>query len=464
MIKTLGYLRWKAADSKGRVGLAIVAILMSPVLAAGQVEVTFTKDIAPILQRSCQGCHHPEAATPMSLISYEEVRPWAKAIKLRTSRREMPPWYIEKTVGIQRFKDDPSLSDEEIAKIAAWADSGAPRGNPADMPPPRQFATGEQWSIGKPDLIVSSPVMTIKTTGPDSHIDLGTVLTGLTEDRYIKAVEFKEIKLQRSGGEYRKPTIHHVVLTGGDPDEFDGENSQVPPSSEPDQPESNRFRIVHEVGQNATIYPDRVGVLLKAGSALWFYSMHTHSNGQEEVVRVDVGFTFQPKSYKPEYPQSGFINIGNNSDDIDIPAGADNVRFDTFGRLDKNAIMTTFEPHMHMSGKRMCVEAIYPDGKREMLNCAGYNHNWVKVYMYEDDAAPLLPAGTILHIIGWYNNSETNRNNIEPRNWKGWGERTFDDMFAFLPKMTWLTNEQFKAEATARVRRQRKSTTTTAAR
>ena len=112
--------------------------------------------------------------------------------------------------------------------------------------------------------------------------------------------------------------------------------------------------------------------------------------------------------------------------------------------------LTTFEPHMHASGKRMCVEASYPDGRREMLNCAGYNHNWVKVYSYDDDVAPLLPAGTVLNIIGWFNNTASNPRVVDPRNWKGWGNRSIDDMFIFLPKVTFLTEEQYVEEVAAR--------------
>src|ERR1700730_16071212 len=115
-------------------------------------EVTFAKDIAPILQRSCQNCHRADGVAPMSLVTYDEVRPYAKAIKQRTSigphMGVMPPWYMEKNIGIQQFKDDPSLSDDEIAKIGKWADNGAPLGNPADMPPARQFDDLSKWSIG----------------------------------------------------------------------------------------------------------------------------------------------------------------------------------------------------------------------------------------------------------------------------------------------------------------------------
>jgi hypothetical protein len=134
-------------------------------------EVTFTRDIAPILQRSCQNCHRPGQVAPMSLLTYEEARPWARSMKARTAIRDkagaMPPWYIEKNIGIQHYKNDPSLSEEEIAKIAKWADSGAPRGNPADMPKPLVFQDGAAWHAGEPDLIVESPEITVKANTPD---------------------------------------------------------------------------------------------------------------------------------------------------------------------------------------------------------------------------------------------------------------------------------------------------------
>src|ERR1700687_3149875 len=129
---------------------------------------TFAKDIAPILQRSCQNCHRPQGVGPMPLVTYEQTRPWARSIQLKTAKGEMPPWFIEKNVGIQKFKDDPSLGDEEIATITAWADNGAPQGNPADMPPPKQFPPVGAWSLGTPpDLIVSSPTWTVRSGGGD---------------------------------------------------------------------------------------------------------------------------------------------------------------------------------------------------------------------------------------------------------------------------------------------------------
>jgi hypothetical protein len=159
----------------------VVSLKAETVVISGNV--TFAKDIAPILQRSCQNCHRPDGVAPMSLVSYEDVRPWAKAIKQRTAigphRGVMPPWYIEKNVGIQKYTNDPSLSALEIAKVGKWADSGAPQGNPADMPPPRQFDDGSTWAIGTPDLIVATKDIVVKVDAPDWWGEIESVPTGL---------------------------------------------------------------------------------------------------------------------------------------------------------------------------------------------------------------------------------------------------------------------------------------------
>jgi len=442
---------WKYICS-GLVSTGLMGFVSAP--AAGQApasveRATFTKDIAPILQRSCENCHRAGGVAPMSLSTYEEVRPWARAIKQKTMAREMPPWFIEKNIGIQKFKDDPSLSDEEIALVGRWVDSGAPAGSPADMPPARHYADASGWTIGKPDLIVSSPTITVKAVGPDFHKEIGPSATGLTEDRYIAAVEVKETRLggdfkqtgTRKSGDLNYFTLHHAGIRALDFDEAQA---------------AGDFYLIYELGQNATYYPPDTGVILKAGSELT-YTIHMHSIGKEMPVRVDVGFKLHPKGYRPKYLQSGYntgVSGGGVSEDLIIPAGKDNVRFDYTYQLRHNVKMTTFEPHLHMSGKRMCVEAQYPDGRREILNCSGYNHNWVKVYMYDDDVAPLLPKGTIMRVIAWYNNTASNPRNVEPRNWKAWGSRSIDDMCTFLPKMTVLTDEQFAEELAARKAKQ----------
>jgi hypothetical protein len=394
---------------------------------------------------------------PMSLLTYEEVRPWANAIKRRTAAREMPPWFIERTVGIQKFKDDPSLSDAEVAKIARWVDGGAPRGNPADAPPPRQFPAGADWSFGTPDLVVSSPVRTIKAVEADFQGDIGVTPTGLTEDRYVKAVEVREVRLSEKvvGGAadgkraaLNISAIHHATI--GARTNFDAE-SEFPTSDSV----NGAFNLVHELGQNPTIYPDDLGILLPANSILT-WRLHTHANGKDTEVRIDLGFKLHPKGYKPKHVLMAAGSLANH--DLDIPAGDDNVRVDAYTVLTKPARVVSFEPHMHASGKRMCLEAILPSGTRQTINCAGYDHNWVKVYLYDDDAAPLLPANTILHAIGWYDNSAKNPRNAEPRNWKGFGNRSIEDMMFNLGKYVSLTEEDYKAQLAARREKQRRNT------
>ena len=140
------------------VGIATLALMLTPAVAAAQSDVTFSKDVAPILYDSCVTCHRTGEMAPMALTTYAEVRPWARSIKNRVVAREMPPWHIDRNIGIQEFKDDISLTDDQIATIATWVDSGAPRGDPADMPPMPEFPDRSAWQIGEPDLVVRYPV------------------------------------------------------------------------------------------------------------------------------------------------------------------------------------------------------------------------------------------------------------------------------------------------------------------
>jgi hypothetical protein len=396
----------------------------------------------------------------MALTTYEEVRPWARAIKQKTAARDMPPWFIEKDIGIQAFKDDPSLSEEDIALIGRWVDGGAPRGNAGDMPPPRTFGDRNAWSIGEPDLVVSSPVYTVKAEGSDWFGYGGNTPTGLTEDRWIAALEFKEFRPDettrasgREGGGNNYFAIHHAVV-GTRP-----QYAAPLAAGTDDEREARRpagvFSYTYEVGQNAQMYPADLGIKLPARSTVYFNNNHLHSIGKEVKVQLKVGFKLHPKEYQPKYPQglsglSEMAGMRGMGADLDIPAGYANVRFDRYAVLARPARMVTFEPHLHASGKRMCVEAIYPSGDRETLNCAGYNHAWVKSYVYAEDAAPLLPAGTIVHAIAWYDNTTRNPRVVDPRNWKGLGHRSIDDMFLVFNKLLYLSEDEFKAEVAAR--------------
>src|SRR5438094_2720975 len=156
--------------------------------AAGDRQVTFTRDVAPILQRSCQTCHRPGMMAPMSLLTYQDARPWSRSIKTKVANREMPPWFIDKHVGIQRYKNDPSLSDEEIQTIVKWVDQGAPQGDPADLPAPRDFGDLDAWHI-RPNLVVKMPQpYMLKAHGPDEFVDV-VIDPGFKEDLYVTAIE-----------------------------------------------------------------------------------------------------------------------------------------------------------------------------------------------------------------------------------------------------------------------------------
>jgi len=434
----------------GLFGLLLASLVAATVGPTAQApatttgEVTFTKDIAPILQRSCQDCHRPDSVAPMSLLTYEDARPWARSMRTRTALRNrrgaMPPFFVERNLGIQKFKNDPSLSDEEIAKIAKWADSGAPRGNPHDMPPPRQFDGTDKWTIGEPDLVLRSKDVIVPAVGPDKWGDIGLVPTGLTEDRYASAVEVREVNdIPKSGGTNTvggRFVFHHMtyssVVQGRGPDSVD-----EGPTSWP----------IHEVGRNADVFPSEAGRLLAANSALSLSAGHLHSNGRETKAHLEFAFKFFPKGYKPLYRRSS-MSLGN-SIDIDTKPNQANQELHAYSVLQEHTKIITFEPHMHATGVRMCFEAIWGD-HIQTLNCVGYDHNWVKQYVYADDAAPLLPKGTIVHLIGFLDTTPANRNPVDPRNWSGNGRRSIANMFSNLGYAVSLTEEQFRAEMAKR--------------
>ena len=412
-----------------------------------QAEVTFTRDIAPILQRSCQTCHRPDSVAPMALRTYDETRPWARAMKMRTSMGPragvMPPWYVEKNLGIQHYKNDPSLTDEEIAKIATWADTGAPEGNPADLPEPINWSTAA-WAIGEPDLITTLPDITMPGDAPDWWGEIETTPIGNTEDRYVAALEFKEFNdfdpsqaRDTVGGRF---IYHHMIWATQVMDE------NGVPVQDPDRQTRTSWPI-HEVGRNADFLDPKAGRLLAANSSVVSNSLHVHSNGTDTTGHLKIGWKFHPLGYEPEYRRVG-RGLGNGRD-IDIRGMQADQEVHAYAVLQQNQKITSFEPHLHAPGERMCLEAIW-GMNIETLTCAGYDHNWVRTYEYHDDYAPLLPKGTILHITGYMDNSPTNRNVPDPRNWQGSGNRSVTNMFIDLGLGVALTDEQFIAEMAER--------------
>lgn len=424
-------------------GLCVLLLSVGAVLPAAAAEkdsgpVTFTKDIAPLLQRSCQSCHRPDSIAPMSLLTYEQVRPFARAIRQQTSLRQMPPWYIEKNIGIQKFLADPSLSDAEIAMIGRWVEAGAPEGNPADMPAPKKFAEAREWALGKPDLIVPSSDVTVDATQPDWWGQLGAVPTGLTEDRYIASSEIREVNDIPPGKSSTRTTVgglnvfHHASVT------------VIPPPGVAPDPSSSL--PAHEVGRNGDLFDPDAGRMLKAGSSISFNNNHLHANGRKTKARLEIGLRFHPKGYKPKID---FRGIFFGTTEIDLPGNTANQRIEAYYTLTENSRLMNFEPHMHATATRMCLEAIY-GSTMQTLSCAGYNHSWVRNYQYSPDAAPLLPKGTILRAVGWFDTTPANPRLIDYRNWTGGGNRSVDNMFISLSHISVLSEEQFKAEVAKR--------------
>jgi hypothetical protein len=337
----------------------------------------------------------------MSLMTYDAARPWARSIKTKVAARDMPPWYIERNVGIQKFKNDPSLSDQEIATITRWVDAGAPQGNAADMPPSPTFANPNEWNMGQPDLIFTSPkVVRVAAIGPDWWVDM-ELDSHLTEDRYIKSIESKP-SLPNS-----EKVVHHATTNMVFPDGKEG------------------FLNEYAVGKNADVFPEGTGRLIKAGSKIHF-NLHLHSIGEEIKAGVQVGIKLYPKGVVPQNVIEA-LHTGDSYDAIDVPAG-EIGRVDGYQLLTKPTKVVSFQPHLHNRGARLCVEAIYPNGKVETLSCAKHNFAWMLAYTYTDDVAPLLPAYTTLHVISWYDNSANNKYNPDPHRWVYYGDQSWEEM------------------------------------
>jgi hypothetical protein len=417
--------------------IQILRLVLASTVAAWGADskpVTFSKDVAPILQRACQNCHRPGSIAPMSLLTYNEARPWARSIKTKVALRQMPPWHIDRNVGVSKFKDDPSLSDEEIATISAWVDAGSPEGNPADMPPPRQFTDLDKWHIGKPDIIVSmaKPYM-LKAKGGDEFYDVD-IDPGFTEDVYVEALETKP----DSG--YR--VVHHCTT-----------NLVEDPEDDP----VGLFLNEYAIGKNADIFPANSGRLIKAGSKIHF-NLHLHPSGEITPVKISLGLKLYPKGTVPKYV--AFTQHMGDVTELDLPAGQI-TRSDGYFRLPRPAVVTAFQPHFHVRGKAQCMEAIYPDvradsarpgpARAETLSCVSdYQYGWSITYNYAEDVSPILPAGTVIHVTTWHDNSDQNPHNPDPKNWVGGGQRTIDEMAFAWVSLFYIDDADYRQRLDAR--------------
>ena len=420
--------------------LASAGLLMLSGQAAlaqtGGEQITFAKHVAPILQEKCQVCHQPNSVAPMSLLTYDDALPYAQLMKAKVSARVMPPWHLDRSVGIQKYQNDRGLTDEQIETIVRWVDGGTPFGVESDLPPPREFPDPNRWQLGdrfgEPDMIVKSDPYTLPAETQDKWFR-PVVETGLTEPRWVRAIEMKP-----SYPDGRQ-IVHHVLTFL----EQEEEGLTRLASTASGAQRSAGLFMEWAVGKVGEIFPAEAGKLMLPGAKIR-WEVHMHAMGTEMVDnQVELGIWFYPRDYIPRNRTVLRMFDARGQSGLDIRPGEITVT-QQFHVLPAPARLENFQPHMHMRGKAMSIEAIYPDGRQEMLSRVNnFQWNWHINYVYEEDVAPLLPKGTTLVITAWHDNTANNPTNPDYRQWVGWGDRTVDEMAHLWVDVTYLEQEEF---------------------
>lgn len=416
----------------------IIAAAAAPV-AAQTAPLTFAKDVAPILQQKCQACHRPGSIAPMSLLTYDDVVRRRAMIRSRVQSRTMPPWHIDRTVGIQEFQNDRSLSDAQIATILRWIDSGAPQGDPKDLPPTPSWPDADKYQLaerfGEPDLVVKSLPFSVAAQGQDKWWR-PVVETGLTEPRWVRAIE---VKPSFPGG---RRSVHHVLTLLVQPE--DGITGLASTAVHSGHRMSAGLFMEWAIGKVGEIFPDNAGKLMLPGSKIR-WEVHYYATGQPvENDVVELGIWFYPKGYVPKNRTILRLFNAARESELDIPPAKVAMTQNMYV-LPAPARLENFQPHMHMRGKAMSMEAVYPDGRRELLSMvSNFQWRWHVNYIYADSAAPLLPKGTTLIFTAWHDNTAANKNNPDPTQWVGWGDRTVDEMAHVWVDVTYLEQDDFE--------------------
>ena len=428
-------------------GVAVLLVHASGQHAIAQPTVTFARDVAPIFQKNCQQCHQSGAVGPMPLTTFEEARPWARAIKQKVLQGEMPPYRYDRDVGIQKLKHDLRLSEAEMQTIARWVDTGAPLGNPADLPPPPKFPDPKEWAFaaqfGPPDVVVRTKPFTLAAQGQDVWWR-PVVPTGLTKDRCIKAISVKPSVKGRAAA-------HHA-------------NSDLLVFDEKADQYVEKERISeYALGKVGEIVPPDACRTLPANSMVR-WDVHYYPTGEE--LRDDVlemGFWLYPEGHEAKYKQNlKLYTLLMKGSELEVPPHGTAMTqgfhsFKTPVRID------SFQPHGHFRLVAKTLEIFYPEtGKLEMVSSvSNWSNNWHTSHIYEDDAAPLVPKGAVLVITGYYDNTPANKQNPDPDQWVGLGSRTADEMSHAWIAVTHLDDEGYAKLVAERESRNKAKTTAT---
>jgi len=371
---------------------------------------TFSADVAPILFKNCAGCHRPGEIAPMSLLTYESARPWARSIREQVATGQMPPWHATQPRGT--FSNDRRLTDKERDTLIRWVDAGAPQGNPKDLPPQPNFADG--WQIGKPDLVLSMPKeFNVPATGEIAYQNI-TVPTNFTEDKWVQAIEV------RPG---TRAVVHHILVFCREPGT---ELSPMPykmvvPQMQHEWKRFDRLIATTAPGTNAMILSPGQGLLIKAGAVLRF-QIHYTANGTAAKDRSSVGIIFARRPPTEEIRTSAFANPT-----FLIGPGDSNHEVDSAIQFTEDAHILGLIPHTHLRGKSWEYRMVYPDGRSEIvLSVPHYDFGWQTYYVFSKPLAA--PKGSRLEATAHYDNSTANKSNPDPKATVRWGDQTWEEM------------------------------------
>jgi hypothetical protein len=418
-------------------------------------EITFSKNVAPILNKSCSECHRPGEAAPFSTLTYASVRPWARAIRERVLLQSMPPWHADPHYGV--WANDRRLSQAEIDTIIGWVDGGAKEGDPKDLPPAPQYADG--WTIGKPDIVISMPApFRLEATGSDEY-QYFAVDPGFKEDVYVQRAEARpgnrkivhhiigfiqnpapdgrprpnlsreELEKLRAKMEKESPVYREgfLVRTKTDAPVFDDgcsapNGGRLSRLDRGQDMENGQLLAGYAPGMNQAIWEPGTVKRIPAGSKILFQLHYSKVAGSVQTDQSSIGIILA-KTKPARLVHT--LAISNNA--FLIPPGAENHRVTACWTAKDDVRIVNFMPHLHLRGKAVEYRAFYPDGRSEiLLNVPKYDFSWQTVYYFKEPK--VLPKGTRIMVTGYFDNSTKNKYNPDPTKIVRYGEPTYDEM------------------------------------
>jgi hypothetical protein len=406
--------------------------------SSNDAPLTYSADVASIIQENCTVCHRAGGIGPMELVTYENVKLYAPLIKIKVANRIMPPYYYDTDIGVQELKHDWRLSQEDINTIVAWVDQGAPLGNPDDMPPPAELRTTDDWSLaadfGPPDILAPSTPIDVPAAGLDLWHSPIVKIQGMPEgeERCIKALQVKP----RGDA---KTVVHHAnstFQTLQDDGSFRGTGDRA---------------TEYAMGKLGEIIPDGVCRVMPADTYIrWSIHMYpgglgaTAANDVIEGNVVDLGIWLHPADYEYEYKQDLALYGIREGELVMPPHGTTMTQ--GFKSFDHPVRIDSFQPHGHLRLRSASLEIFYPEtGRTEIISMiSNWSATWHQSHIYEDDAAPLVPTGAVLIMKQWFDNTDGNPNNPDPDQWVDYGSRTADEMSHFWLGVTHLDEEGYE--------------------